>query len=102
VIHATTPLHGSLPFSLYFYEVADTGGDQEFYLSTNIFGQSVAIRVGRLGVIFVSDGGLQMHVGPEGLYALSGSAITGAQFSELAAGVHYNAVELRPGGLHAM
>lgn len=84
-------LHGNLPFSLYFYEVADTGGDQEFDLSTNIFGQSVAIRAGRLGVIFVSDGGLQMHAGPGGPYALSGSAVSGAQFSELAARVHYKA-----------
>jgi hypothetical protein len=51
----------------------------------------VAMRVGRLGVIFVSDGGLQMHFGPRGPYALSGSTVTEAQFSEIAARVHYKA-----------
>ena len=59
-------LHGDLPFSLYFYEISDNEENRAFDLSTNVVGQSVAIRIGRLGVIFVSDGGLQMHVGPKG------------------------------------
>jgi hypothetical protein len=84
-------LHGDLPFSLYFYEIAYKRGTQEFDLSTNVVGQSVAMSVGRRGVIFVSDGGLQMHAGPRGPYALSGSTVMEAQFSEIAARVHYKA-----------
>jgi len=84
-------LHGELPFSLYFYGISDTEENGAFDLSTNVVGQSVAIRVGHLGVVFVSDGGLQMHVGPKGPYALSGSTITKIQFREICARVHYKA-----------
>jgi len=85
-------LHGDLPFSLYYYLIADTAEADNFYLSTNVAGQCVAIRVGHLAVIFVSDGGLQMHVGPKGPFSLSGSTITQTQFRELAARVHYKSI----------
>lgn len=84
-------LHGELPFSMYCYEISDKGENPTFDLSTNVVGQSVAVRIGRLGVVFVSDGGLQTHVGPKGPYALSGSTITTIQFSEISARVHYKA-----------
>jgi hypothetical protein len=83
-------LHGELPFSLYHYQIAD-GGEDCFDLSTNILGQSVAIMAGHLGVCFVSDGGLQMEVGPQGPFALAGSTVSRTQFSELSARVHYRA-----------
>ncbi|WP_141245909.1 hypothetical protein [Mesorhizobium sp. WSM3862] len=83
-------LHGDLPFSLYHFKIAD-GGEDCFDLSTNIFGQSVAVMAGQLGVCFVSDGGLQMEVGPLGPFNLAGSTVSRTQFRELAARVHYKA-----------
>ncbi|MER9402082.1 hypothetical protein NKI46_28705 [Mesorhizobium sp. M0615] len=83
-------LHGDLPFSFYHFQIAD-GGDDCFDLSTNIFGQSVAMMAGHLGVCFVSDGGLQMEVGPKGPFDLAGSTVSRTQFRELSARVHYKA-----------
>jgi hypothetical protein len=82
-------LHGEFPFSLYSYRVSNYRN--EFDLSTNIAGQSVSIRIGQLGVIFINDGGLQMEVGPKGPFDLSGSDLSETQFREISARVHYKA-----------
>lgn len=84
-------LHGEFPFSLYSYRIPDYGKDREFDLSTNVAGQSIAIRVGQLGAIFVNDGGFQMHVGPKGPFGLAGAELSGLQFREVAARAHYKA-----------
>jgi hypothetical protein len=84
-------LHSEFPFSLYFYRVSNYRKNHEFDLSTNIAGQSVSIRIGQLGAIFVSDGGLQIEVGPKGPFELSGSDLSETQFREISARVHYKA-----------
>ena len=42
-------------------------------------------------MIFVNDGGLQMHAGDKGPMALDGLALHPLQFSEVAARAHYKA-----------
>lgn len=54
-------LHWDFPFSVYFYKVSSYRPGHAFDLSTNLVGQSIAIRVGQLGAIFINDGGLQME-----------------------------------------
>jgi hypothetical protein len=82
-------LHGRFPFSLYAYKIADSEDESEFDLSTNFFGQSISIRVGRLGAVFINDGGLQMEVGPKGPYGLAGEELSKVQFKEISARIHY-------------
>lgn len=84
-------LHGEFPFSFYSYRIPDYVKDREFDLSTNVAGQSIAIRVGELGAIFVNDGGFQMHVGSKGPFGLAGAELSEFQFREVAARVHYKA-----------
>lgn len=84
-------LHSEFPFSLYSYKVSNYQKDHEFDLSTNITGQSISIRIGQLGVIFINDGGLQMEVGPKGPFGLSGSVLSETQFREISARVHCKA-----------
>jgi hypothetical protein len=84
-------LHSEFPFSLYSYRVSNYQKDREFDLSTNIVGQSISIRIGQQGVIFINDGGLQMEVGPKGPFGLSGSDLSETQFREISARVHCKA-----------
>jgi hypothetical protein len=84
-------LHGEFPFSFYSYRVPEYRRGHEFDLSTNVAGQSVAIRVGQLGAIFINDGGFQMHVGSKGPFELSGADLSEIQFREISARVHYKA-----------
>ncbi|MEO4043805.1 hypothetical protein AAFN47_19580 [Hoeflea sp. CAU 1731] len=84
-------LHWDFPFSLFTYQILDDGRSGSFDLMTNIPGQSIAMRIGQLGIVFVNDGGLQMEIGPRGPFSLSGTSISGFQFSEIAARVHYKA-----------
>jgi len=81
-------LHGPHPFSLYWYKI-DENAETSFDLSTNIVGQSIAIRAGGLGVAFVNDGGLQLNASAKGPFDLLGRTVAPHQFSELAARVHY-------------
>lgn len=82
-------LHSDFPFSLYAYTVPNPRA--EFDLSTNIPGQSVSIRIGQLGIIFINDGGFQMEVGPMGPFGLFGAELSETQFREVSARVHYKA-----------
>jgi hypothetical protein len=84
-------LHDAFPFSLYCYNVSNYRKGHEFDLSTNVAGQSVAIRVRQLGAIFINDGGLQMEVGSKGPFGLSGAELSEIQFKEISARVHYKA-----------
>lgn len=83
-------LHGSFPFSLYWYKI-DQSQDDGFDISTNVAGQSVAVRMGGLGVVFVNDGGLQLNASAMGPFDLMGQTATRHQFSELSARIHYKA-----------
>lgn len=82
-------LHGTFPFTLYWYRI--DGPDNTFDLSTDILGQSIAVRMGKLGVAFINDGGLQMIHGPKGPYDLEGAIVLPHHFDELAARVHTKA-----------
>lgn len=82
-------MHGTFPFTLYWYRVE--GPDNSFDLSTDIVGQSIAMRVGKLGLVFINDGGLQMIHGQKGPYNLEGATVLPHQFGELAARVHTKA-----------
>ena len=82
-------LHSPFPFSTYWYRIKYEEEEPQFDLSTNILGQSIAMRMGRLGTIFVNDGGLQMEIDPKGPFALLGAEISPIQFSELYSRVHY-------------
>jgi hypothetical protein len=84
-------LHGAFPCTIYAYRILDTAGFGDFDLSTHFGGQSIAVRVGNLGAIFVNDGGLQMHAGAKGPMALEGLKLHPLQFSEVAARAHYKA-----------
>jgi hypothetical protein len=84
-------LHGEFPFSFYCYNIPDYRKGHEFDLSTNVAGQSIAVRAGRLGAIFINDGGFQMHIGAKGPFELSGAELSEIQFREVAARVHYKA-----------
>ncbi|WP_189587397.1 hypothetical protein [Rhizobium leguminosarum] len=81
-------LHSDFPFSLYWYAVAGTG-DDNFDFITDVFGNAVAIRVGRLAVVFVADGGLQMEVGAKGPHELSGREVSLRTFRELVIRIFY-------------
>ncbi|QMW64398.1 hypothetical protein [Devosia sp. MC521] len=81
-------LHGKFPFSLFWYRI-DT--ERGFDISTDIVGQSIAMRLGALGIIFVNDGGLQLNAGVDGPFGLQGLTVTPLQFNELAARVHTKA-----------
>lgn len=82
-------LHGTFPFTLYWYRI--DGSENDFDLSTNLIGQSIVVRVGKLGFAFVNDGGLQMIHGDKGPYGLEGATVLPHQFGELAARVHTKA-----------
>lgn len=84
-------LHSEFPFSMYFYRVPNYRKNHEFDFSTNVAGQSVSIRIGQLGAIFINDGGFQMEVGPKGPFALLGAELSEIQFREISARVHYKA-----------
>ena len=84
-------LHGALPCTIYAYRILNVAGFGDFDLTTHFGGQSIAVRVGNLGMIFVNDGGLQMHAGDKGPMALDGLELQPLQFSEVAARAHYKA-----------
>ncbi len=84
-------LHGTFPCTIYAYRILDVAGFGDFDLTTHFGGQSIAVRVGNLGIIFVNDGGLQMHAGDKGPMALDGLELHPLQFSEVAARAHYKA-----------
>lgn len=84
-------MHGEFPFSFYHYKIESNDQNDSFDFSTNLHGQSVAMRLGQLGVIFVNDGGLQMHVGAKGPFGINGASISSLQFSEVSSRVHYKA-----------
>lgn len=84
-------LHGLFPLTVYTYRISEDPNFGGFDLSTHIGGQSAAIRLGPIGVIFVNDGGLQLEAGREGPLGLDGRELHPLQFSEVAARVHYKA-----------
>lgn len=84
-------LHGLFPFTLYTYAIALDQACGTFDFTTHLGGQSLALRLGRLGAIFVNDGGLQLHAGEAGPFNLAGRTLHPIQFSEVAARVHYKA-----------
>jgi hypothetical protein len=84
-------LHGPHPFTLYMYRIEPDDDFGEFDLSTNLLGQSIAVRLGPLGVVFVNDGGLQYEAGRKGPLDLDGRRLHPIQFSEVVARVHYKA-----------
>lgn len=84
-------LHGAFPCTIYAYRILDVAEFGNFYLTTHLGGQSIAVRVGNIGMIFVNDGGLQMHVGDKGPMALDGLELHPLQFLEVAARAHYKA-----------
>jgi hypothetical protein len=84
-------LHGPFPFTLYWYKIEKEADAPSFHLVTNLFGQSIALRSGAIGLVFVNDGGLQLEAGPKGPFGLSGATVTAIQFSELVARAHYKA-----------
>ena len=84
-------LHGPHPFTLYMYRIESDDDFGEFDLSTSLMGQSIAVRLGRVGVVFVNDGGLQYEAGRKGPLHLDGRRLHPVQFSEVAARVHYKA-----------
>lgn len=85
-------LHCDFPFTLYGYQIEEDSRFGAFDLLTCVFGQSVAIRMGTIGAIFVNDGGLQHHVGFHGPFELNGHRLHPIQFSEIAARVHYKSM----------
>lgn len=84
-------LHGPHPFTLFVYRIEPDQNFGEFDLSTNLVGQSIAVRVGPLGLVFVNDGGLQNEASPKGPLNLDGRRLHPMQFSEVVARVHYEA-----------
>ena len=84
-------LHGPHPFTVYLYRIEQDDDFGDFDLSTNLVGQSIAVRLGAVGVIFVNDGGLQYEAGERGPLSLDGRKLHPIQFSEVAARVHYKA-----------
>ena len=84
-------LHGKYPFTLYRYRIERDDNLGDFDLSTNLVGQSIAVRIGTIGAIFVNDGGLQYKVGDKGPRGLDGRKLHPIQFSEVAAWAHYKA-----------
>lgn len=88
VIHFRS-LHAAHPFTLYVYEIEQDDDFSNFNMSTNLFGKSLCIRFGDLGLAFVSDGGLQHEMATLGPYNLGFQKLHPVQFDELAARVHY-------------
>jgi hypothetical protein len=84
-------LHSDHPFTLFLYKIKEDEDYENFDLTTNLLGQSIAIRFSGLGMIFVNDGGLQHEVGPKGPLNLEWRKLHPVQFSEVAAMVHYKA-----------
>lgn len=84
-------LHGPHPFTLYMYRIERDEDFGDFDLSTNLLGQSIAIRLGSLGLVFVNDGGLQYEAGRKGPLDLDGKRLHPIQFSEVVARVYYKA-----------
>ncbi|MFC4293461.1 hypothetical protein ACFO0A_00130 [Novosphingobium tardum] len=84
-------LHGPHPFTLYMYRIEPDDDFGEFDLSTHLTGQSIAVRLGPVGVVFVNDGGLQYEAGRKGPLDLDGRRLHPLQFSEVVARVHYKA-----------
>lgn len=84
-------LHGAYPFTLYLYRIEPDDAFGEFDLSTNLVGQSIAIRLGRVGAVFVNDGGLQFEAGQRGPLNLDSRKLHPVQFSEVVARVYYKA-----------
>lgn len=84
-------LHSDHPFTLYVYRIEEDHACENFDLTTNLYGQSIAVRLGRIGLIFVNDGGLQHEAGPKGPLGLEWRKLHPIQFSEAAAMVHYKA-----------
>jgi len=84
-------LHGPHPFTLYMYRIERDEDFGDFDLSTNLVGQSIAMRLGPVGVVFVNDGGLQYEAGRNGPLNLDGRRLHPLQFSEVVARVHYKA-----------
>ncbi len=84
-------LHGPHPFTIYMYRIEPDDDFGEFDFSTNLAGQSIAVRLGGVGVVFVNDGGLQYEVGPKGPLNLDGRRLHPLQFSEVSARIHYKA-----------
>ena len=82
-------LHWNYPFSLYHYRVDEGLEKNEFDLSTNVFGNSISIRVGTHALVFISDGGMQMEHGMGGPFNLAGKQLHPLQFKEISARVHY-------------
>ena len=84
-------LHGEFPFTIFMYSIYPDERFGEFDLTTNVAGQSIAIRFDQIGAIFVNDGGLQLAIGTKGPFGLDGKTLHPVQFSEVAARVHYKA-----------
>lgn len=84
-------LHGPHPFTLYMYRIEPDGDFGEFDLSTNLVGQSIAVRLGPVGAVFVNDGGLQYEAAAKGPLGFDGRRLHPIQFSEVSAWVHYKA-----------
>lgn len=82
-------LHAPHPFTLYVYSISDSSDFSKFEFSTNVFGKSVCIRFGDVGIAFVGDGGLQHHASEGGPFGLSESRLHPAQFDEICVRVHY-------------
>ncbi len=82
-------IHTQHPFTLYVYSLLEDEEYGAFNLSTNIFGKSICMRFGDLGLVFVGDGGLQHEMGVLGPYELAHQCLHPIQFDELAARVHY-------------
>ena len=84
-------LHAPHPFTLYMYRIEPDESFGDFDLSTNLIGQSIAVRLGPIGLVFVNDGGLQHEAGQKGPLDLDGRRLHPVQFSEVVARVHYKA-----------
>lgn len=82
-------LHGAFPCTIFAYRILADPGFGDFDLSTHFGGQSIAIRFGTIGAIFVNDGGLQLHAGEKGPWGVDGLELHPLQFSEIAARAHY-------------
>lgn len=81
-------LHSPHPFSLFTYRVDWDADFSDFDFSTNFSGQSVSIRLGNWGFVFVADGGLQHHAAELGPFDLEGEVLHPIQFEEITARIH--------------
>jgi hypothetical protein len=82
-------MHWAFPFSFYTYKIKCEEQEAGFDFSTHLDGRSVSIRLGRFGLIFVGDGGLQMEAGELGPFDLVNHELSPLQFAEISARVHY-------------